>query len=193
MPPFEYLLSFDGESDGLHGEVFAIGAAVLDRRGAVVDRFRGWTPPPPTLNDWCRQNLPRSVQTGADPHDPWTQHRTAPALRAAFWTWLRRWLDLGALVVADCGWPVEAGLLSACVADAPAERAMRGPYPLHELATLLLAAGQDPVTLDGARYAAELLEEHPRGVKHDPNWDALVSGLCALVALGTLARRPAAG
>jgi len=45
----------------------------------------------------------------------------------------------------ECGWPVEANFLEACIRDYPKTRNWEGPYPMHEIATLMLAAGMDPM------------------------------------------------
>ena len=71
-------------------------------------------------------------------------------------------------MVADCAWPVEAKFLLQCVADDPLGREWGGPYPLHELATLLLAKGYDPVGDYGRKSELEL-------PKHDPLADAMQS------------------
>ena len=63
-------------------------------------------------------------------------------------------------------------MLSACVADDPS-RAFKGPYPLHEVATLVLAAGGDPL----ASYAERVLPPNALKThrKHHPVDDARVS------------------
>ncbi len=74
-------------------------------------------------------------------------------------------------MIADCGWPVEARFLAACVDDArPAPRTgqlvadsprdFTGPYPLHELASYLLGAGLDPWKKP-KRLPGELPEHDP--------------------------------
>ena len=87
------------------------------------------------------------------------------------------------IIAVDCGWPVETGLLSACVADDPT-RAFEGPYPLHEVATMLRDAGMDPL----AEYGPELLspEEFAAHRAHHPVDDARLSVRCALRAMKRL-------
>ena len=69
---------------------------------------------------------------------------------------------LGARLVADCTWPVEARFLVACVMDDPEERRWEGPYPLLDVASVRLGAGLDPLA-SGKRLARELPEHHPMG------------------------------
>lgn len=167
------ILSFDAESNGLHGGVFAVGAVVLAEDGSVVETFAARCPITGPVDPWVEVHVLPPLASLAE------THATARAMRDAFWSWLASHKD-GALVVVDCGWPVEAGLLSACVADDPA-RAFCGPYPLHDVASLLLAAGLDPL----ASYAETVLpgEGHR---KHHPVYDAHVSALCARLAFATI-------
>ena len=176
------IVSFDGESNGLHGAVFAIGGVVIED-GRVTEEFFARCPIEGPVDEWVQGNvLPALADCGQT-------HGSAKAMRAAFWQWLT--LPRGeAIVVADCRWPVEAGLfsaciadlLSACVADDPS-RAFKGPYPLHEVATFLLAADLDP----RAKYAPLVLPDEPDRAHH-PVFDAKVSALCVELALGRLVR-----
>lgn len=169
------ILSFDAESNGLHGEAFAVGAVLLSDDGSLREGFFARCPIDGDVDPWVRDNVlpPLAIE-------PET-HATPREMRDAFWLWLASHKG-GATVVVDCGWPVEAGLLSACVADDPS-RAFAGPYPLHEVASLLLAAGLDPL----ATYGDEVLPGRA-SEKHHPVYDAHVSALCARMALKRCAR-----
>ncbi len=170
------LLSFDAESNGLHGGAFAVGAVLLREDGVAAERFFARCPIDGPVDPWVRDNVLPALAI-----DPET-HATAREMRDAFWSWLTaRMVD--ATVVVDCGWPVEAGLLSACVADDPS-RAFKGPHPLHEVASLLLAAGLDPL----ASYADQVLPQSALS-KHHPTYDAHVSALCARMALRRIAEK----
>jgi hypothetical protein len=81
-------------------------------------------------------------------------------------------------MVADCGWPVEARFLAACVDDArpvatdgkttaDSAREFEGPHPLHELSSVLLGAGAG----SGIQFD-RLPQELP---EHDPLADARLS------------------
>ncbi len=152
-------LVFDVESIGLHGEGFAVGAVLIDRHGAELNAWRFACPPTAARgNDngraWVSHNIPPFLET----------HKTPREMRDSFW---RLWLDCknqGAALVSDCGWPVEARFLAACVDDKPEEREWGGPYPLFDLASIAIAKGDDPlVTRD------RLSNELPA---HDPLADA---------------------
>lgn len=170
------ILSFDAESNGLHGEAFAIGAVVVDRSGREVNSFAARCPVSADVDPWVAENILPALS------DLQPTHTTAREMRDAFWAWLQAH-KARCLVVADCGWPVEAGLLSACVGDDPS-RAFAGPYPLHEVATLLLAAGMDPL----ATY--DELCPPCAWPKHDPRRDALQSAACAVAALNKIGGSP---
>lgn len=175
------MISFDAESNGLHGRAFAVGA-VLVIHGAVVEEFFARCPIDEPVDPWVAEHVIPALRDAGVTHD------SARAMRDAFWSWLTSHKQ-GAIIACDCGWPVEAGLLSACVADDPT-RAFEGPYPLHEVATLPLAAGMDPL----ASYAETLLSPSERAAHraHHPVDDARLSARCALEALRRV-RATAAG
>jgi hypothetical protein len=102
-------------------------------------------------------------------------------VRNGFWrTWLE-WKSRGAVLVADCAWPVEARFLAACVDDNLDARTWDGPYPLHELASFMVAAGMDPMT------TYDRLPDEPQ---HDPLGDARQSARLLVMALGRLTAAP---
>ncbi len=167
------VLVFDAESNSLHGPVFAIGAVVY-RDGKMVEWFFARCPIEGAVDPWVAANVLPALNAGVG-GSPVT-HATPRAMRDAFWQWLT-YPRVNTIVVVDCGWPVEAGLLSACVADDPT-RAFKGPYPLHEVATFLHAAGLDPL----AKYAPIVLPDEDEHAHH-PVFDATVSALCVEMAL----------
>ncbi len=164
---------FDVESIGLHGEGFAVGYQVVDAKGVQFARRRYACPPEAAAGGadgriWVAQNCP--------PIEP--SFQTPREVRDAFWhDWLI-WKQHGAVLVADCQWPVEARFLIACIDDAPDERGWSGPYPMHELASFMVAAGLDPM----ATYDRDETE-----VQHDPLGDARQSARLLVMALDRLA------
>lgn len=163
---------FDVESVGLHGEGFAVGYQVVDETGVQFKRARYACPLDAAQGGdegriWVQQNCPNIVATHATPRE----------VRDAFWQDWLTWKNLGATLVADCQWPVEARFLIACIDDAPNERGWSGPYPMHELASFMVAAGMDPM----ATYDRD--ETEPM---HDPLGDARQSARLLVQALKTL-------
>ena len=166
----DYFVSFDVESGGLHGQGFAVGAVAI-RSGVEVDTFFGFAPctiPAVADAEWVNENvmpaLPKVVT-----------HDTPYLLRRAWWHWYQQHRTAGAILVADCPWPVEANWLSACVADDPVMRAWHGPYPLIDVASVRLAKGLDPLATEG-----RLPNELP---VHNPLADARQSARLLLEAL----------
>jgi hypothetical protein len=157
------LVCFDIESNGLHGLGFAAGAVVLEN-GEATHRFEGRVELS-SYDPWVRENVLPHLQS-------MTVYPTVEALREAFWKFYKEHKE-GSLVLADVGWPVEANWLSACVEQM--NDPWGGPYPLHEVATLLLAAGENP---DATRE--DLVSKLPaKGAKHHPLWDAEISAKVA--------------
>lgn len=178
-----HIISFDAEATSLHGTAFAVGGVLMETAsGDVVDSFALRAVSHPPVCDWVRDNvLSRltDVPTCA----------TVPKLRDQFWNWLALARRADAIIVVDCGWPVEANLLSACVADYPS-RQDQAPYPIHEVATILLSAGLDPL----GNYWTTQMSDAEQALRHNPLVDAKQSALCArtalmrLVSLGALSR-----
>lgn len=133
---------FDVESVGLYGEGFAVGYVVVTDTGQEIVGGAAATEPlkaKGTIGDlvWVQQNIMPAIDDSLYRGTPMT-------LRSWFWEQMERWQSKDALIFADCACPVEARFLADCVADDPA-RSGSGPYPLHDVATVLLCAGMDPV------------------------------------------------
>lgn len=153
---------FDVESVGLHGEGFAVAGGVYLANGAVQREFQYACPidSAHSASDqdlaWVKENVPVLELT----------HHTPLGIRHAFWNeWLKAKRDKCVMAV-ECGWPVEAAFLEACVDD-DTTRNWEGPYPLHEIATYMVAAGMDPM----AKYERTPSEMPP----HNPLSDARLS------------------
>jgi len=165
------ILSFDVESVGLHGQGFAVGWVVLQDGQEVSS---GYAACPIDAADGAQSDR-EWVEANVCPHLPEPTHDNVLAVRDAFWAvWLAE-RERGAVMLTDCGWPVEARFLSACIDDDPEERRWQGPYPLLDVASLLLAAGMDPL----GKYD-RLDTEQPA---HHPTCDARQSARVGLAAL----------
>jgi len=173
-PP--HVVCIDAEATRLHGEAFAVGGVVVGPDGSEVGSFYARCEMPgEAFSPWVRENVLPALADAPPTHpDP-------RSMRSALWDWLAARPE-GSVVVADCGWPVECNLLQRCVEDDPA-REMRGPYPLHEAASLALASGA-PGAVDGDAPGAA-----PPGRAHHPTWDARASAQAAHRALARALRR----
>lgn len=157
------VFSVDAETNGLYGEVWAIGAVVDGPNDSEM--FRGMIDPRLHVTDpWVREHIVPVVKL------PMFDSRAS--LLNSFWHFWMLHRDTS-IAIADFGTPVEAGLFRACVELADSEnRRWQSPYPLHELGTLLLAHGLDP-DLDRRKFI-----DREDLVAHDPLADALVAQLC---------------
>lgn len=165
---------FDVESIGLHGEGFAVAGGVYIN-GIAHSEFHFACPANAAGGDtqdrdWVLKNIPAQKIT----------HKTSNEIQDAFWV---QWAAAknqhpGILMAAECGWPVEANFLSSCIYQREEARKFAGPYPCHEIASFMLAAGMDPMaTYD--RLPSEL-------PKHDPLADARQSARLLFEALHRL-------
>lgn len=172
--PFDLFMVFDVESIGLHGEGFAVGWVVVDKTGLEYDRGLLCSPIAEASGSdhnrkWVNENVPELMPT----------HWTAQEIREVFWKEWIEWRELGANLVADCPWPVEARFLARCVDDGTPDREWKGPYPFYDVASVLMALGKPPL------LPYERLEtESP---VHNPLCDALQS---ARIFLSALADKP---
>lgn len=139
----KFFFVFDVESIGLHGGSFAVAWVVIDKHGAIQEEEVFSVEPEyvcgcgDSSNDraWVKENVPPIKVTHSDERD----------MRNAFWDKWIEWKEKGALLVADCPWPVEARFLSRCIDDNHKERCWDGPYPFLDLASILFALGMDPI------------------------------------------------
>lgn len=146
---------FDVKSIGLHGEGFAVAFVVIGRDGTRWDE--GYYACDPSVcfgneedRKWVHENVPHLPPTHIAPQE----------VRTAFWY---RWsleAAAGAVLAADCTWPVETNFLSACVQDYRPHRNWEGPYPFYDLASMLAIAGEDPLATS-ERLEDELPAHHP--------------------------------
>jgi hypothetical protein len=148
---------FDVESVGLHGEAFAVAGGVYLENGAAQWEFAFNVDPDmcngdPEGRKWIADNVPAMVPT----------HRRPSKMRDAFWeSWLKA-KQGGAEMAVECGWPVEARFLAECVDDDRVNRMWQGPYPLHEVASYMAAAGMNPMATY-ERLPSELPAHNPLG------------------------------
>ena len=162
----------DVESIGLHGEGFAVGGGVFLDNGAAQWEFRLSCP-----SDLCSGTDEDRKWVGENVPEIGVTHRSPKAMRDEFWKLWMKAKAYGAVMAAECLWPVEAGFVRACVADDPS-RNWEGPYPFYEISTYMAAAGMEPLALY-SREPSEL-------PAHDPLADARQSARLLSIALGKL-------
>lgn len=168
---------FDVESVGLHGEAFVVAGGIYINAVAQSE-FRFCCPIDAVEGDsddreWVRKNVPNMDTT----------HPYPEGVREAFWAeWEKAKKGYRGITMAgECIWPVEAGFVAACIRQEIADRKWSGPYPFHEIASIMLAAGMDPI----ATYEREESEKPV----HDPLADARQSARLLATALRRLSGR----
>lgn len=178
LPP--YIMVFDVESVGLHGEAFSYGFSVVStvnssRMGVAEVAFG-------------KVSCAKGLAKGTLDNHKWVEANckvdlpicpSLPQMRQAFWDNWMYWKAQGAMLAADVPWPVEATFLSACVADDPEAREWQGPYPMLDIASIRMAAGLDPLGIEERVNEDEL-------PAHDPLADSRQSARLLLEALDKL-------
>lgn len=157
--------SFDAETDGLFGPVFAIGAVVMNQNQEILDQFTGVFSGEPIVDPWVRANclpVPEDFQA----------YSSREALLNAFWNFYARHRE-DCTILADTPFPVEAGLLRACIDLDPQNRMQLSPYPVIDAASVFFAKGLDSDT-DRMEFSGYI------GRKHDPLADAIASAICVI-------------
>ena len=146
---------FDVESIGLHGEAFAVAWVVVDKKGNRLDEGLLSCCPSKAKGafenrEWVSNNVPDLKITS-----PTRQH-----MLNGFWHEWRKWADQGAVLFADCCWPVETTFLSDCIRLNEKEREWQGPYPLYDMSNILITMGKNPLDIS-ERKTDELPAHHP--------------------------------
>lgn len=180
------ILSVDAETNGLHGQPFAIGAICTSDTG-LASVYLGRCPIDSPVDPWVAANVLPALTGIADLYaadaDPYA------SFLADFAAWYDDHQDGDPLVIAHIGVPVEARLFADMVTVLGRDP-FSGPYPLHDLATLLLAVGADPLSAE--RYLTGRALPLPavcEGLSpHHPLFDASVAEACWRHAAGELAR-----
>jgi len=152
------VISLDCESNGLGGKAFAVAAILTDESGEV-DRWVARSPITGPVDGWVAENV---IPALADLDETCNGYNDLAIGWRDFFGQHRE----AATVIAHIPWPVEARFLRyAHEADLFA-----GPYPLIDVAPLLLAAAHDPTSVDTFLSAHNLPK--PTGSPHHPLYDA---------------------
>lgn len=176
ITPRTTFLSFDVESNGLHGSAFAAGAILMRADGEILDEFNGRASLRGSVDEWVEQHVLPALQGWDSQH-----YASYKALRNGFWGWFQEVKGQADWILTDNGYPVEYRFLMQCQEDDLSERYWEHPYPLLDVATLLLQVGVKPRTVK-ADFVAEDMADIPVR-RHNPRSDAFVSALTAIKAL----------
>lgn len=167
MPDFDRVISIDAETNGLAGQAFAVAMTLSDHTGEL-DHVVYRCPIEEPVNEWVATNvLPtmEDVEINCNNYAGMLYN-----LREARFPWAE---DGSAATIGHVVWPVEARLLLDMY---PGEDIWSGPYPLIDVASVLLAKGCNPLSVD------DYLREHgldlPTGSPHHPLYDARAAERC---------------
>ncbi len=167
------LLSFDLETNGLHGKAFAIGAVIVDGEGKVHSEFSARSPLQGMIDPWVKANVLPAIK------DMPVTHKDYEDLREAFWTWYLKAEEISDYVLVNNGYPVEYRFLLDCQEADMKERYWQHPFPILDLSSLLIQVGQNPLT-SKSKLVQRLTQDEYR--QHHPLHDAKVAILVAFEA-----------
>lgn len=129
----------DAETDGLYGPFISIAVIVVNSQYQELERHY-----------WgiCREQLKVETQWVKDNVLPvmgqYEPCQNEEELLSKFWSvWERN--SENTYGIADVCFPVEARLFEKCIRSDINDRMQKGPYPLIDLSSVLLAKGIDPL------------------------------------------------
>lgn len=162
------LLSFDLETNGLHGDAFAIGAVLMDMTGKIHDKFTARTKIVGQVDAWVEKNVIPAIK------DMPVTHKTYKDLRETFWEWYLKAEAKSDYVLVSNGYPVEYRFLLRCQEENLAKRYWQHPFPILDLTSLLLTVGEDPS--DKSKLINQILQSN-KLFRHNPLDDAKITAL----------------
>ena len=162
------VFSFDFETNGLWGRVFA-AAAVVRENGVEIARFLALCPIRETVDPWVLVNvLSRIEKIGLTHGDDETMLKDF----AEFYITHKD----GADIIAHMAIPVESTVIRdmhnlGYIGDWDA------PYPLIDLAGCLKMADEDPTSVDAYATKYDIIVPKLVGGTHNPLYDSIVTAL----------------
>lgn len=166
-PPADYtrILTIDAESTTLSGKAFCLAmnvtTAAEDRTVTELDSVVLRCPMFGEPSDWVAANVLPGLA------DVPVNCRSYRDMLNQARRWQEAWRAQGVRVLTHIPWPVEAKLLSDMY---PGEDIWQGPYPLLDVAPLLLVAGYEPESVD--KFLREINFEVGGGHQpHHPLYD----------------------
>jgi hypothetical protein len=174
------LLSFDLETNGLHGKAFAVGAVLMDRNGKVHDEFSARSPLVGAVDPWVKANVLPAIA------DMPITHSSYVDLREAFWKWYVAAEAKADYVLVKNGYPVEYRFLLDCQEANLKERYWQHPFPILDLSSLLIQVGQNP--LAHRPKLEQKLATKDEYLQHHPLHDAKLAAMVAFEAFRSAGR-----
>ena len=166
-------LCFDLETNGLHGQAFAIGALIIDAENTIHDKFSARVKLTDAVDPWVKDNVLSVIEDMVVTHDSYE------SMREAFWEWFVAAQEKSDYVLVSNGYPVEYRFLLDCQEAALDERYWQHPFPIIDSTSLLL--GLDVAKKDIPHSSRTFRQHHPFD-------DAHATALRAIEALKTTGR-----
>ena len=143
----------DAETDGLYGKFLSVAALAIDENGTETEFYASVSVTESEIEtEWVKENVyPYLSQS-------YVKYKTEYELLEAFWSFWNEHKS-GAECVSYVPYPVEARLFNTCVMHNVSERTFEGPFPLHDLSTLLVAKGYN-TDVDMSELSGLHLESH---------------------------------
>ena len=162
------LISFDVESNCLHGKAFAIGAVVTDDTGLVAEcAIR--CPIKGRVNTWVAEHVLPAIA------DMPVTHPSYDDMLEEFYHFLTHHkMGEDVKILTFIPWPVESNILSDMYSRPGREYG--GPFPLIDLATVLDTKVYNPIS-DEAYLNTHGLSVPFEGAWHNPLYDAYAAAV----------------
>jgi hypothetical protein len=167
MTDLDRVISIDAETNGLAGRAFAVALTLSDASGELEQVVFRCPIGEAVTDPWVAKNVLPAI---ADVPENLRQY---PYLLSEVHDAIAGWGGRKVPLIAHVAWPVEARLLLDVYSG---ESVWSGPYPLIDVASVLLAKGHDPLTVDGYLDAHGIPK--PEGSPHHPLYDARAAALC---------------
>jgi hypothetical protein len=168
------LLSFDLETNGLHGQAFAVGALIIDGHGQVHDEFSARRELKDNIDEWVSINVLPVIS------DMPITHTDYESMRESFWTWYLSAKKKADYVLVNNGYPVEYRFLLDCQEADIEERYWQHPFPILDLSSLLIQVERRPSKIKTKLFSQ--LKADEKYFSHHPVHDAKKAAIAAFKA-----------
>jgi hypothetical protein len=168
------VLCFDIESNGLHGDAFAVAGVLMNSKREILSQFTSRCPIIGPVDAWVSANVLGPMMNMPD------TAATARLMRDAFWDWYLQVKPQADMIVAANPYPVEARFLIDCQNDDLPAREFDHPFPYYDLSSLLYSHGFKTPTK--RRDFVKKAVRGSSGESHNPLWDAQATAMAALSA-----------
>lgn len=153
-----YYLVIDVESIGLYGEAFAVAGVIMSCNKIIEEFLFACNPEVAKGTISNREWITKNVQLSYSDFNC----SSTIQLRYLFWN---KFIELKnkypeLIICGECIYPVEANFFAQCIKDDEQNREWEGPYPLHDISSMIFMTGVDPLQ-KVERIENELPEHNP--------------------------------